>query len=165
MAKHFKSIRGALPRTFAIGASRSPRLEGAFDTVILLITASRPLPIPLVFFARIRDQSGAVWWWWYTRARTLNSTPAEPDLLTRLIYPYTTLEPIDWIQITNDGGETRYLYPSLAGQPQTATVQPSGTGVTGSPIVLGDDGFLYTIGLTIADTHYPINTFLGERHP
>lgn len=100
----------------------------------------------------IKDQNNVVWYWYIAGDNTLASSSTVPVSIGKLAVPLTLVTVPSWLQISNPTPATRYVYPSLAGEPTVTATQPVvGSGNVGSPTFVGLSGGSFTIALNISD--------------
>lgn len=100
----------------------------------------------------IKDQSNIVWYWYVAADNTLASSATIPVSIGQLAVPLSLVTVPSWLQISNPTPETRYVYPSLAGEPTVTDTQPPvGSGNIGSPTFIGMSGGSFTIALNVID--------------
>lgn len=103
-------------------------------------------------YLAIQDQTNVVWYWFVGSDNTLWSSLTVPVIAGKQAVPWPLAVVPHWLEIDNAGGDLRYVYPSVAGEPTVDAAQPAvGTGMVGSPLLDGVAGGTFMIALNISD--------------
>jgi hypothetical protein len=118
------------------------------DRVGVFLLVRSLFPFYTVF--AIKDQTGVLWYWYIDMANTPTSVPYVPTATNRLPQILNIDEVPGWVKITSTEGETRYLYPDVAGQFTIDFIPPPiGPEWPESPLFTAQTGERFTLACDV----------------